>query len=74
MRPVRVTAAGDLPQTELAFFDRELRDQRTLADVFSWLRRQSPPRTVTEIVTQDEYTHDVLVEWAEATCLVFDAT
>jgi hypothetical protein len=74
VRQVPVTTVGQLSQDLLSFLVGELRDQRTLADVFSWLRAQRPPRTVTEIVTQDEYTHDVIVEWAQTTYLVFDAT
>jgi len=74
VRQVLVTAAGEFPHAVVSFFVRELRGRPTLADVFRWLRHRSPPRTVTEIVTQDEYTHDVVVEWAEATYLVFDAT
>ena len=33
-----------------------------------------PPRAVGDIVTQDEYTHDVIVPWSERLVLVFDAT
>lgn len=49
-------------------------EQRTLGDVLAWLRAQTPPRTVTEIVTQDEYTHDVVVRWDDALWLAFDTT
>ena len=42
--------------------------------VLGWLRALDPPRTVLDIVTQDEYTHDVIVPWDERLVLVFDAT
>lgn len=35
---------------------------------------QEPPRAVSNIVTQDEYTHDVIVPWSERLVLVFDTT
>jgi hypothetical protein len=74
MREVPVRAAGDTPSGEVAHFQAQLRDQRTLGDVFTWLRHQNPARSVTEILTQDEYTHDVVVQWTDTRFLVFDAT
>ena len=49
-----------------------LGDQRTLADVLSWLRDLSPSRTVEEIITQDEYTHDVVARYDDRRWLAFD--
>ena len=74
MRGVPVTNASRQPPAELDWFRDQLRDQRTLGDVLDWLRSQTPPRTVTEILTQDEYTHDVVVAWSPERYLVFDAT
>jgi hypothetical protein len=48
--------------------------QRTLADLLAWGRAQRPPRTVDAIVTQDEYTHDVVVRWDERAWLAYDTT
>jgi hypothetical protein len=46
---------------------------RTLEDVIRWCAETHPPRVITDVVTQDEYTHDVVVldgdRW-----LVFDTT
>lgn len=39
----------------------------TLEDVVRW-------RMVLAVITQDEYTHDVLVGWDEDLCLVYDTT
>ena len=47
---------------------------KKFAPVIEWLRLQEPPRVVRDIVTQDEYTHDVIVPWSERLVLVFDAT
>ena len=47
---------------------------RTLADVLDWSRRQSPPWPIVEILTQDEYTHDVVLHAAGQLYLAFDTT
>jgi hypothetical protein len=47
---------------------------RTLDDVLTWARAQAPPWSVVEIVTQDEYTHDVVAGNGGDTYLVFDTT
>ena len=46
----------------------------TLADVLAWARRHEPPLQVETIVTQDEYTHDVVLPFDGAHFLAFDAT
>jgi hypothetical protein len=74
LREVPVASASAISTNEIADFQRELQERRTLADVLAWLRAQNPPRSVTDILTQDEYTHDVLVEWSDRRYLVFDAT
>jgi len=73
-RQIDVEAVGAIPQRDLARFRLAVRELRTLGSVLEWLRAQDPPRNVREIVTQDEYTHDVVVAWAERLVLVFDTT
>ena len=74
IRQIDVEAVGEIPPRELTRFRLALRNLRTLGPVLEWLRVQEPPRVVRDIVTQDEYTHDVIVPWAERLVLVFDAT
>ena len=74
MREVPVTEAGSIDRKLYDRLASQLRAQRTLGDVLSWGRGQSPPRSVTEIITQDEYTHDVVVELEAPYYLVFDTT
>ena len=74
MRLVPVTPEGQVSATALAHLEHALREQRTLGDVLTWARSQQPPRTVTEIITQDEYTHDVVVGYDDPLYLVFDTT
>ena len=45
----------------------------TLADLMRWCERQQPRANIAEIVTQDEYTHDVLLPFGPA-FLAFDTT
>jgi hypothetical protein len=46
----------------------------TLADVLAAGRAMHPPLNVSEIVTQDEYTHDVVMPFGPAHYLSFDTT
>ena len=48
--------------------------QATLGDVLQWGRSLTPPRVPVEIVTQDEYTHDVVLPLAPDCYLVYDTT
>lgn len=73
-RQIDVEAVGDVSGRDLARFRLALRELRTLGPLLEWLRAQEPPRTVADIVTQDEYTHDIIVPWDERLVLVFDAT
>jgi hypothetical protein len=49
-------------------------DQTTLGKALDWCRQHSPPLAVEDILTQDEYTHDVLVPYRSSLYLVYDAT
>jgi len=73
-RRLDVEPIGDVTSRDLARFRLALRDLHTLGPVLDWLRVQEPPRIVQDIVTQDEYTHDVIVPWNERLVLVFDTT
>ncbi len=46
----------------------------SLSEVLGWGRSLVPPRGPAEILTQDEYTHDVVFELAADRWLVFDTT
>ena len=52
----------------------EVGDLRTLGDLLDWTRSLRPPVPAPEVITQDEYTHDVLVPWRETLVLAFDTT
>ena len=73
-RAVSVRAVRPAAPHALARATSELAHLHTLADVLEWASAQSPPRLVADIVTQDEYTHDVVIPFGDAHFLVFDAT
>jgi len=52
----------------------DLPELRTLEEVIRWAAAQTPPRPITDVVTQDEYTHDVVVAYDDSIHLVFDTT
>jgi hypothetical protein len=47
---------------------------RTLEEVVRWGLAQKPPRLIQSVVTQDEYTNDVVLPAADGVVLVYDAT
>ena len=61
MREIPLHDYAQLPAPERAALAEQLATQRTLADVLRWAQAQRPPVTIAEIVTQDEYTHDVVL-------------
>lgn len=46
----------------------------TLERVLTWAKGESPPRTIEEVLTQDEYTHDVILPFRHGLYLVYDTT
>ncbi len=63
-----------IPLHDHAALTTAIQGLRTLADVLAWARKQAPARSVAEIVTQDEYTHDVVLEANGRPYLAFDTT
>lgn len=47
---------------------------RTLEDVVRWGLLSKARRMIEEVVVQDEYTHDVVMPYADGLYLVFDTT
>ena len=51
-----------------------IRGQRTLEDVVRWGLSQTPIVVVSDVVVQDEYTHDVVIAHPHGAWLVYDTT
>ena len=73
MRTVSIRAAELVAPNVLALISEAFAHCQTLADLMRWCQSQSPYIPVTEIVTQDEYTHDVVLRFG-AVFLSFDTT
>jgi hypothetical protein len=74
MREIPFRAVDD---TDAAVVERaraEFRAAFTLADVHAVARGMQPRLNVSEIVTQDEYTHDVVMPFGPSHYLSFDTT
>jgi hypothetical protein len=74
MREVPLLDYADLSPSDRDEIARVITSQRTLGDVLAWGRTHTPPRIPREIVTQDEYTHDVVVHWGGHLFLAYDTT
>jgi hypothetical protein len=61
-------------EMDLAMIARAVDGHRTLEDVVRWGLACVPPRIVADVVTQDEFTHDVVVPYGDGLYLVYDTT
>lgn len=66
-----LTDRAGLAPAELAELTGLLAGQTILAHVVRWCAARGQP--IVDVVTQDEYTHDVIVPWG-ARWLVYDTT
>lgn len=72
--PVPLTDRVHLDAAERARLGALVADQTTLGDVLQWGLSQKPVIQPEEIVTQDEYTHDVVVPIRSPLYLVYDVS
>jgi hypothetical protein len=73
---LQLTNHANLSSDRLAQVEGELAGHNLLLDVLRWAQEQPAgtfqPRIITDIVVQDEYTHDVIVPWRDGLVLVYD--
>ena len=74
MSPIALTDYARVSEGERAAIEAIVRNQTSLERVLNWGRSLTPPRDVEEILTQDEYTHDVVVRFERDLFLVYDTT
>jgi hypothetical protein len=72
--PVPVEDRAELGAAALDLVQAAIATHETLEDLLRWGRGQVPPVLIEKVVTQDEYTHDVLVPWPDGLTLVYDTT
>ena len=74
---MEISNTAALPEAEFVTLAAQLARHKTLGDVLSWAaagpRADFHPQTVLEVVTQDEFTHDVVVPYKNW-YLVYDTT
>ena len=73
---MKITNLANLPENEFAELENELAKHKTLGQVLTWAGLQKEnflPRTVAEVITQDEFTHDVIIPYKNI-FLVYDTT
>jgi len=73
MPVVPVRAAEPEAASSVSTVEQTFAHCHTLAELLQWAARQVPRVEVAEIVTQDEYTHDVVLPFGEH-YLSFDTT
>lgn len=74
MRSVPVSSAGAVGEEVVQEVEAAVGSLHLLADVLEWGGRELPPARIVDIVTQDEYTHDVVVPFRGRAYLSFDTT
>jgi hypothetical protein len=71
---MRLVNRANLSSERLAELERELPVHHTLLEVIAWGSAQQPPRLVAAAITQDEFTHDVVIPWRDGLKLVYGVT
>lgn len=78
MQLLRVTTHGDFPPDVIAEIERTICNQQNLQDMMAWALAQPrgtfEPQVVSEVIVQDEFTHDVVVPRYDGLVLVYDTT
>jgi hypothetical protein len=74
---MRITNLTSLPDSEFAELENDLAKHKTLGRVLTWAnsksKRDFSPQIVAEVITQDEFTHDVVIPYKNL-FLVYDTT
>lgn len=75
---MRIDNFANLPSDEIARLDSELSGQQNLNDVMTWAFAHPNgifiPTVISQVIVQDEFTHDVIVPYRDGLVLVFDTT
>ncbi len=71
---VRVENRGNLAPDEFARIAGALARHRSIKHAVDWLAGHQPPLSISGLVTQDEFSHDILVDYPGGLWLVYDTT
>jgi hypothetical protein len=74
---MEITNLAGLPENEFAEIENELAKHKTLGRALAWTSAKPKedflPQIVADVVTQDEFTHDVVIPYKNI-FLVYDTT
>jgi hypothetical protein len=74
---MKITNLAHLSENEFAELEKELAKHKTLGQALTWASAKPKgdllPQIVAEVVTQDEFTHDVVIPYKDF-FLVYDTT
>ncbi len=74
---MKIINLANLPEKEFAELETELANHKTLGQALTWASAQPKgdflPQIVAEVVTHDEFTHDVIIPY-KSVFLVYDTT
>ena len=74
---MKITNLADLLEKQFAKLETELAKHKTLGKVLTWANSQPKKdfllQVVAEVITQDEFTHDVVIPYKKL-FLVYDTT
>lgn len=74
---MKVINLANLPDDSFVNLKKELTKHKTLGQVLTWANLQPKedflPQIVAEVITQDEFTHDVIIPYKNI-FLVYDTT
>src|SRR5262245_34852259 len=66
---MKVVNRANLPSDIFETISQELGQHRSVLDILKWARKQPAgrllPEIISELIVQDEFTHDVVVPWKE---------
>lgn len=71
---ISLTDHASLTEDQLALLAAELAGLETLERVIQWGLALPTERTFVDVIVQDEYCHDAVMEWDAGLFLAFDTT
>ena len=71
---VPIENRAQLPEAEFARLAEAVAGHRSMKHAPDWLLGHAPPLELTDMVTQDEFSHDILVPFPPGRWLVYDST
>lgn len=75
---MRIVSHGKVAADAVAEIEAAVSNQQNLKDMMAWALAQPAgtfvPQVVSEVIVQDEFTHDVIVPRGDGLVLVYDTT